>query len=129
MRKKPCYFKKWDLIIYLFISLIFFAGITYALSLKEERGEKAEIYVNNQLKYIYPLVKKEKNYFIDTDIGGVNVEFVNMKVRVTSSNSPLKICVKQGFISKSGQTIIGIPDKLLIKITGEPENDLDGIAR
>lgn len=129
MRRKPCYFKKCDLIIYFFISLIFFLGITYALSLKVQRGEKAEIYVNNRLKYVYPLIKERKNYFVDTNIGGVNVEFVNMKVRVTSSNSPLKICVKQGFISKSGQTIIGIPDKLLIKITGEPENDLDGIAR
>lgn len=129
MRRKPCYFKKCDLIIYSFISLIFFLGITYALSLNIEKANKVEIYVNNQLKYVYPLQKEEKNYFIKTDIGGVNVEFNNMKVRVTSSNSPLKICVKQGFISKSGQTIIGIPDKLLVKIIGESEDNLDGIAR
>ncbi|MFK4784488.1 NusG domain II-containing protein [Fusobacterium sp. MFO224] len=129
MKRKPCYFKKFDLIIYSFIAFIFFIGINYALSLKVEKGNKVEIYVNNQLKYVYPLQKDKKDYFVDTDLGGVNVEFIDMKVRVTSSNSPLKICVKQGLISKSGQTIIGIPDKLLIKITGESEEELDGIAR
>ncbi|MDP0489394.1 MAG: NusG domain II-containing protein [Fusobacterium sp. JB020] len=129
MRRKPCYFKKFDLIIYLLIISIFSFGINYALSLEVKKGNKVEIYVNNDLKYIYPLQKNKKTYFINTDLGGVDVEFIDMKVRVTSSNSPLKICVKQGFISKSGQTIIGIPDKLLLKITGESEEELDGIAR
>lgn len=129
MRRKPCYFKKFDLIIYLLIISIFSFGINYALSLEVKKGNKVEIYVNNDLKYVYPLQKNKKTYFINTDLGGVNVEFIDMKVRVTSSNSPLKICVKQGFISKSGQTIIGIPDKLLLKITGESEEELDGIAR
>jgi len=129
MRRKPCYFKKFDLIIYLLIISIFSFGINYALSLEVKKGNKVEIYVNNNLKYVYPLQKNKKTYFINTDLGGVDVEFIDMKVRVTSSNSPLKICVKQGFISKSGQTIIGIPDKLLLKITGESEEELDGIAR
>ncbi|MDP0494220.1 MAG: NusG domain II-containing protein [Fusobacterium sp. JB021] len=129
MRRKPCYFKKFDLIIYLLIISIFSFGINYALSLEVKKGNKVEIYVNNDLKYVYPLQKNKKTYFINTDLGGVDVEFIDMKVRVTSSNSPLKICVKQGFISKSGQTIIGIPDKLLLKITGESEEELDGIAR
>lgn len=129
MRRKPCYFKKFDLIIYFFILSIFFFGIRYGLSLNVEKGNKVEIYVNNKLKYVYPLQKNKKNYFVNTDLGGVDLEFIDMKVRVTSSNSPLKICVKQGFISKAGQTIIGIPDKLLIKIIGDSEEDLDGIAR
>lgn len=129
MKRKPCYFKKWDLIIYLLISLIFFFGFDYALSLKNEEGNKVEIYVDNKLKYVYPLQKEEKNYFVDTNLGGVNVNFVDMKVRVTSSNSPYKICVKQGFISKSGETIIGIPDRLIIKVIGNSSDELDGYAR
>lgn len=54
-----------------------------------------------------------------------------MKVRVTTSNSPQKICVKQGWISNAGDTIIGIPDRLLIKIVGNQseEEGLDSIAR
>ena len=51
-------------------------------------------------------------------------------VRVTSSNSPLKIAVKQGFIKSPGEVIIGIPDRLVIKIVGDSEeNEVDFILR
>lgn len=131
MRRKPCYFKKGDLIIYIFIALFFFFSLTYVLGLKNEKGNKIEIYVDNELKYVYSLQKEKKEYFVDTNLGGVNVEIADMKVRVTSSNSPLKICVKQGWISNVNDVIIGVPDRLLIKITGDSdeENELDTIAR
>ncbi len=95
------------------------------------KGNKVEIYVDNQLKYVYPLQEEKKDYFVDTNLGGVNVQIENMKVRVTSSNSPLKICVKQGWISNAGDTIIGVPDRLLIKILGDVSEteELDSIAR
>ena len=51
----------------------------------------------------------------------------NKKIRVLSSNSPKKIIVKQGFISKVGETLIGIPDKVIIKIVGD--SDLDYIIK
>ena len=130
MKRKPCYFKKYDLIIYIFLVSFFFSLISYTLSLKNEKGNKIEIYVDNELKYVYNLQKEQKNYFVDTNLGGVNVEIKDMKVRVTSSNSPLKICVKQGWISNVNDAIIGVPDRLLIKITGEKDdNDLDAIIR
>ena len=52
-------------------------------------------------------------------------------VRVTSSNSPKKINVKRGWISSPGEVIIGIPDRLLIKIVGDKkdEDGLDYIIR
>lgn len=131
MKRKPCYFKKGDIVIYLFLSLFFFFALQYALGMKAAKGNKIEIYVDNQLKYVYPLEEHRKDYFVDTNLGGVNVQVENMKARVTSSNSPLKICVKQGWISNTGDAIIGIPDRLLIKIVGESSEgeELDGIAR
>lgn len=132
MKRKPCYFKKGDIIIYLFLSIFFFFAIKYAVGIETVKGNKIEIYVDNQLKYVYPLEEKKKDYFIDTNLGGVNVQVEKMKVRVTSSNSPLKLCVKQGWISNTGDAIIGIPDRLLIKIVGDKKSereDLDGIIR
>ena len=46
-------------------------------------------------------------------------------VRVTSSNSPLKINVKRGWIQNPGEVIIGIPDRLVIKVVGDKEADDD----
>lgn len=99
-------------------------------NLKIIKGNKAEIYVDNQLKYVFNLQEEKKEFFVDTNLGGVNVLIENMKIRVTTSNSPLKICVKQGWISNIGDTIVGIPDRLLIKIVGTPtENDIDATIR
>ena len=74
-----------------------------------------------------------KLFFVDTSIGGVNVEIRDKKIRVTSSNSPLKLCVKQGWIGSVGESIIGVPDRLLIQIVGEvaeeDEDYVDGVVR
>lgn len=130
MRRKPCYFKKWDLVIYFFIFSILFSLFCYAQNLSNTKGNKAEIYVDNKLRYVFDLEENKKEYFVDTNLGGVNIEINKMKIRVTTSNSPLKICVKQGWISNSGDTIVGIPDRLLIKVVGDTDDsEVDTIIK
>lgn len=129
MIRKPCYFKKWDLVIYFFILSILFTIFGYAQSLEDSKGNKAEVYVDNKLKYVFDLEENKREYFVDTNLGGVNIEIYKMKIRVTTSNSPLKICVKQGWISNSGDTIVGIPDRLLIKVIGDSDSEVDTIIK
>ena len=125
------YFRVGDLVVYLFFIIFFYTLGTKVLELGEEKPSKGEIYVDGTLKYIYPLQKEERDIFVDTVLGGVNVKFKDNMVRVTSSNSPKKINVKRGWISSPGEVIIGIPDRLLIKIVGDKkdEDGLDYIIR
>lgn len=125
------YFRVGDLVVYLFFIIFFYILGTKVLELGEEKPSKVEIYVDGTLKYIYPLQKEERDIFVDTVLGGVNVKFKDNMVRVTSSNSPKKINVKRGWISSPGEVIIGIPDRLLIKIVGDKkdEDGLDYIIR
>lgn len=125
------YFRVGDLVVYLFFIIFFYTLGTKILELGEEKPSKVEIYVDGTLKYIYPLQKEERDIFVDTVLGGVNVKFKDNMVRVTSSNSPKKINVKRGWISSPGEVIIGIPDRLLIKIVGDKkdEDGLDYIIR
>ena len=125
------YFRVGDLVVYLFFIIFFYTLGTKVLELGEEKPSKVEIYVDGTLKYIYRLQKEERDIFVDTVLGGVNVKFKDNMVRVTSSNSPKKINVKRGWISSPGEVIIGIPDRLLIKIGGDKkdEDGLDYIIR
>lgn len=125
------YFRVGDLVVYLFFIIFFYTLGTKVLELGEEKPSKVEIYVDGTLKYIYPLQKEERDIFVDTVLGGVNVKFKDNMVRVTSSNSPKKINVKRGWIGSPGEVIIGIPDRLLIKIVGDKkdEDGLDYIIR
>lgn len=125
------YFRVGDLVVYLFFIIFFYTLGTKVLELGEEKPSKVEIYVDGTLKYVYPLQKEERDIFVDTVLGGVNVKLKDNMVRVTSSNSPKKINVKRGWISSPGEVIIGIPDRLLIKIVGDKkdEDGLDYIIR
>ncbi|MGL4393095.1 MAG: NusG domain II-containing protein [Fusobacteriaceae bacterium] len=118
-----------DIIIY-FILGIFFAVLGMKiLSTENIFPSRAEIYVNNKLIYTQKLQKDQKKIFIETDIGVVEVEFKNNMVRAISSKSPRKLIVKQGWAKNSGDLLIGIPDKMVIKIIGSKGDELDGIAR
>lgn len=132
MKRERRYFKVGDLVIYLFFILFFSVLGLQVIKLGGEKPSKAEIYVDGNLKYVYPLQKEERDVFVDTVLGGVNIKFKDNMVRVTTSNSPRKINVKRGWISSPGEIIIGIPDRLLIKIVGEEkknDEDLDYIIR
>ncbi len=127
MIKKRRYFKFGDLIIYIFFILFFSILGSEVVKLGNEKPSKVEIYVDGNLKYVYPLQKEERDIFVDTVLGGVTVKFKDNMVRVTTSNSPRKINVKRGWISTPGEVIIGIPDRLLIKIVGKSENNNEEI--
>ena len=120
--KRTNYFKIGDLVIYIFLIIFFSILILKIGSFKDVKGAKAEIWVDGELKYVYPLQEEEKNVFVDTNLGGCNVQFKDSMVRVTTSNSPLKIAVKQGFIKSPAE---------VIKIVGDSEEDanIDFIAR
>ncbi|WP_410207655.1 NusG domain II-containing protein [Fusobacterium sp.] len=125
MKRKPKYFKIGDILIYGFF-ILFFAVVGLKIKdLDNQKASRVEIYVDGKLKYTYPLQKEEKDLFVDTNLGGVNVKFRDNMVRVTSSNSPLKINVKRGWIQNPGEVIIGIPDRLVIKVVGDKEADDD----
>lgn len=133
MQRRTEYFKRGDIVIYLLLAFLFFQLALNILQFPEVKAEKAEIYVDGRLEYVYPLQEEQKLFFVDTPIGGVNVEIKGKKIRVTTSNSPLKLCVKQGWIDGVGESIIGVPDRLLIQIVGEISEDdedyVDGVVR
>ena len=133
MQRRTEYFKRGDIVIYLLLVFLFFQLALNILQFPEVKAEKAEIYVDGRLEYVYPLQEEQKLFFVDTPIGGVNVEIKDKKIRVTTSNSPLKLCVKQGWIDGVGESIIGVPDRLLIQIVGviseDDEDYVDGVVR
>ncbi len=128
MQVKNKYFGIGDLFIYLFLGSIFLGLVFKLNTFKSLKASKAEIWVDGKLESVYSLQKEQKIIFVDTVLGGCNIEFKDYKVRVLTSNSPRKIAVKQGFIENAGEMAIGIPDRLVLKIVGE-NKDLDFIIK
>ncbi|NLN15022.1 MAG: NusG domain II-containing protein [Tissierellia bacterium] len=63
---------------------------------------------------------------IETEFGYNLVEIGDNQVRVIEADCPDKIDVKQGWISRIGETIVCLPNRLVIEIKGvESVNSID----
>ncbi len=115
--------EKWDILIYLILFSI--SGITLysGITKKSEKAEYAEIYINGEMKYKYRLTNDKKVIQIDVENGKEEIMIENKSVKKLKSTCKNKHCEKQGVISKSGESIICVPNKEIIKISGEGELD------
>ena len=50
------------------------------------------------------------------------------KAQVVEASCPDKICVGQGAIQYTGESIVCLPHKLVITVQGGPSSDIDGAA-
>ncbi|MDD3186889.1 MAG: NusG domain II-containing protein [Bacilli bacterium] len=112
------------------LKIIFFIIITAIMSivlinLNDETGQIAHIYyMNKEVKTIDLSINN--TYTVLGYNGEVKIEVKDRKIRVIEENSPLHLCSKQGYIFKSTETIICLPNKIVIKITDG--NELDGVV-
>ena len=109
-----------SILLFVFLSLF----ITFKIISKE--GTKAKVYYEDKMVLDVDL-KINKNYIVKGFNGEVEIEVRDNKIRVIKETSPYHLCSKQGFISKSTESIICLPNKIVIKI--EDDTKLDGVVR
>lgn len=69
-------------------------------------------------------IKNKTEKIIKTKSGEYNKIIIESnKIKIDDSDCRDKICVKQGWISTGGQTIVCLPHRLIITIEGESEVD------
>lgn len=120
--------KKNDVILILSILLI--AGVVFGLIslIRQEEGGQAEVYIDGEQTASYPL-DQNGEYEITTRQGRNLLVIQEGKVYVTEADCPDKLCVKQRSISKKGETIVCLPHKVVVEISGGAEKEMDAITR
>lgn len=53
----------------------------------------------------------------------------NGAVYMKDASCPDEVCIHQGSISKTGQSIICLPNKIVVTITGDADSDYDAIVQ
>ncbi|WP_270420969.1 NusG domain II-containing protein [Acidaminococcus massiliensis] len=75
-------------------------------------------------------VTSEAKLIVPVEHGEMVIAYDREGGRVLSSPCPDQVCVHQGKITRSGQTIACVPEKVLVTITtAAKENDHDAILR
>lgn len=88
-------------------------------------GKYISVQVNGKevKKIIYDKVIIGKTIPIETEYGYNLLEIGDEKVRVIEASCPDKIDVKQGYIHNIGETIVCLPNRLVVEIKGMDKNN------
>lgn len=125
-------FRKADIIVYLGAVLILVAStLITGLQLEKEAQLTVIIEVNGKKVYEALLDKSLSEYTveIDSEHNGYNiVKIEGSTVSIIESNCSDQICVHSIPINKTGQAILCIPHKLVVRIIGNNDKDFDVIT-
>ncbi len=119
-KKKPRY----DFILILILAVAGLGILAFAF-LTGGGGASVEVSVDGRIIAVYPL-SDNREEVINTPEGKNRLEIKDGRVRVTDADCPDKLCVNQGWISMKGQSVICLPHKLTVKITGEEAPESKG---
>ena len=99
-----------------------------ALRLTRTKGGEAIVTVDGELAATIPLTV-DATLPVGEGKGFRNVvEVSGGRVRVADADCPDRLCVRQGWISYDGESIVCLPHKLVVTVRGTA-GDLDAIAR
>lgn len=127
-----------DIIIMVFFLVIGLGGLVYNIAYRENPGYKyARIYVDNRLYNELSLADNDDRS-VTVAFGPDNeheaiVEVNGGRVRMLPLDSelcPRGICSHTGWISRYGESIVCLPNRIMVtfSIPGD-NNDIDGITR
>ena len=105
--------------IFDYLLILLFIGISFFLFNRKNNKIISKVEIISPYKKI--LLKLPANKIIKVkgfNNGYLVVQIKGEKVRVIRSTCPNKICIKTGWISKIGESIICVPNKIIIKIVG-----------
>lgn len=109
--------------------LLFAALAAFALiQLTKKSGGYAVVVQEGKEIASYPLSEDISVTFQSSNGGYNTLEIKDGKADVTEADCPDKLCVNQHSISFNGETIVCLPNKLVVKIVSGEEADVDIIA-
>lgn len=105
--------------ILIVVSIVFILFLICFLN--KEKATTALVYYESNLILTIDL-DIDGEYVVQGDNGEVIIKVLDKKIKVESENSPYHLCSKQGYISNAGESIICLPNKIIIEL---PNNDID----
>ncbi|MCI9138571.1 NusG domain II-containing protein [bacterium 1XD42-8] len=118
--------KEKSLFIFL-LALVCFGYVISAFYTKEEAG-RIFIYVSGEEIGSYPL-NEDTNITIEGEAGFSNhLVIKGGKAYMESAGCPDQICVQEKAIFKNKETIVCLPNKIVVEAVSEEEKELDGVT-
>lgn len=118
--------KKRDLI--LIISILLIAGIVYGVTLFTSSNGKRVVVTVDKETVIDESLSKNQELLVPQTNGENTILIKNGQVTMKEADCPDQICVLHKAITKSGETIVCLPHKVVVEIISDEESDVDIVA-
>jgi hypothetical protein len=120
---------KYDKILVVLVLLVAVVGMFLLKTFQDTReGTYAVIMVNGEEYKRVDLRKTQPGEFTVRSPWGYNtIEIGKNRIRIKDASCPDKLCVKEGWLSKSNEMAVCMPNRVYIKIVGE-ETGIDDVA-
>ncbi len=82
-----------------------------------EHGDTAVIRAAGQIVQTIPLTR-DQSVAVDGPLGTTRIEIAPGRARVAADPSPRQLCVKQGWLTLSGQAALCLPNQVSLEIRG-----------
>ena len=88
-------------------------------------ADTVTVKVDGKVTGTYPLAKDQKIRIN----GGTNILTIkNGKAKMTDADCPDQLCVHQKAASKNHESIICLPNKVVVEVDGSEESEFDAVA-
>lgn len=121
---------KRDIILILSCVIIAAAAFLVINFVVKKNGSYAVVKVDGKVVKTLQL-DKDATYKAEGYQGGYNNIIIESgKVSMTDADCPDELCVKTGWISKTGQSIVCLPHRVVVEIKGDIDTDgIDSVVR
>lgn len=121
-------FGKNDVIFIGMLAVVCIAVCILVYNTGQTKGSTIVVTVDGEKYGVYSLLK-EQTICIETENGTNIIEIKNGKASMKEADCPDGLCVDQNAISFDKESIICLPNKVVISVISDTESDLDGIIR
>lgn len=116
--------KKNDWILIVIVVVIAAAFLGFHFLGKEKGNGVVEVQVDGEVYGSYSLEKEWEIEINDTN----RLEITNGTARIIWANCPDQVCVHHKEISRNGESIICLPNKVVVSIVGNEDTALDAVV-
>ncbi len=93
-------------------------------------ASQVQIWQNKVLTGSYPLNSEAPvNIPLGSSLGYNQLVIENGAAHMTSASCPDQVCVHTAPINQPGQTIVCLPNRVVVEITGEKESEIDDLSQ
>lgn len=117
--------KKNDMILIGIVLCVALLGLFLYMKLGDKEPAEVLVSVDGVMKGRYRLSED-----MEVEINGTNILVIaNGKVKMKEADCPDQICVHHKAISKNKESIVCLPNKVVVEIVSSEESELDSIAK